>query len=146
MDESTAEVGAVEQQSADKPVAKDVDRGEKQDTATKAEVSELYKDLGIDAPVPTGKTKGRPKSSSVRAKDAKAGGDKDTESGRQEKAQSNGEQKDAPTSDKDGDLRDDTDEKGEKGWNRTIKYPDAMLLREHHQTNARLHSAEQELS
>ena len=114
MDESTAEVGAVEQQSADKPVTENVGRGEKQDTATKAEVSELYKDLGIDAPVPTGKTKGRPKSSSVRAKDAKAGGDKDTESGRQEKAQSKGEQEDAPASDKDGDLRDDTDEKGEK--------------------------------
>lgn len=114
MDENTAEVGAVEQQVADKPVAKDFGGGEKQDTATKAEVSELYKDLGIDAPVPTGKTKGRPKSSSVRAKDAKAGGDKDTESGRQEKAQSKGEQEDAPASDKDGDLRDDTDEKGEK--------------------------------
>lgn len=105
MDESTAEAGAVEQQ---------VGGGEKQDTATKAEVSELYKDLGIDAPVPTGKTKGRPKSSSVRAKDAKADGDKDTESGRQEKTQSKGEQKDAPASDKDGDLRDDTDPKGKK--------------------------------
>ena len=109
MDESTAEVGAVEQ-----PVTENVGRGEKQDTATTAQVSELYKDLGIDAPVPTGKTKGRPKSSNVRAKDAKADGDKDTESGRQEKAQSNGEQKDAPASNKDGDLRDNTDEKGEK--------------------------------
>ena len=109
MDESTAEVGAVEQ-----PVTENVGRGEKQDTATTAQVSELYKDLGIDAPVPTGKTKGRPKSSNVRAKDAKADGDKDTESGRQEKAQSKGEQKDAPASNKDGDLRDNTDEKGEK--------------------------------
>ena len=114
MDESTAEVGAVEQQVADKPVTENVGRGEKQDTATKAEVSKLYEDLGIDAPVPTGKAKGRPKSTAVRAKDAKADGDKDTESGRQEKAQSNGEQKDAPASDKDGDLRDNTDEKGEK--------------------------------
>ena len=114
MDESTAEVGAVEQQSADKPIAENVGRGEEQDTATKAEVSKLYEDLGIDAPVPTGKAKGRPKSSSVRAEDAKADGDKDTESGRQEKAQSKGEQKDAPASDKDGDLRDNTDEKGEK--------------------------------
>ena len=112
MDESTAEVGAVEQQVADKPVTENVDRGEKQDTATKAEVSKLYEDLGIDAPVPTGKAKGRPKSSSVRAKDAKADGDKDTESGRQEKAQSKGEQKDAPASNKDGDLLDDTDENG----------------------------------
>lgn len=114
MDESTAEVGAVEQQVADKPVTENVGRGEKQDTATKAEVSKLYEDLGIDAPVPTGKAKGRPKSTAVRAKDAKADGDKDTKSGRQEKAQSNGEQKDAPASDKDGDLRDNTDEKGEK--------------------------------
>ena len=114
MDESTAEVGAVEQQAADKPVTENVGREEKQDTATTAQVSELYKDLGIDAPVPTGKTKGRPKSSNVRAEDAKADGDKDTESGRQEKAQSKGEQKDAPASNKDGDLRDDTDEKGKK--------------------------------
>ena len=124
MDESTAEVGAVEQQAADKPVTENVGREEKQDTATTAQVSELYKDLGIDAPVPTGKTKGRPKSSNVRAEDAKADGDKDTESGRQEKAQSKGEQKDAPASDKDGDLRDDTDEKGEKVGETSGKVPE----------------------
>ena len=115
MNEGTEQTSApVEQSVAERPTIDNSTAGEKQDTATTAEVSELYKDLGIDAPVPTGKTKGRPKSATVRAKDAKADADKDTESGRQEKVQGKSEQKDAPAPDKDGDSGDDTDPKGKK--------------------------------
>lgn len=115
MDEGTEQTSAaVEQPVVERPITDNSTAGEKQDTATTAEVSELYKDLGIDAPVPTGKTKGRPKSATVRAKDAKTDGDKDTEPGRQEKAQGKSEQKDASAPDKDGDSGDDTDPKGKK--------------------------------
>ena len=112
MNEDTKKVA--EQPAVEQPVSDSSTTGEKQDTATTAEVSELYKDLGIDAPVPTGKAKGRPKSSGVRAKDAKTDGDKDTEPGRQEKAQSTGKQKDAHASDTDGVSGDGVDEKGKK--------------------------------
>ena len=115
MNEDTEQTSAaVEQPVVERPITDNSTAGEKQDTATTAEVSELYKDLGIDAPVPTGKTKGRPKSATVRAKDAKADADKDTKSGRQEKIQGKSEKKDAPASDKDGDSGDDTDPKGKK--------------------------------
>ena len=112
MNEYTEKVA--EQPAVEQPISDSSTTGEKQDTATAAEVSELYKDLGIDAPVPTGKAKGRPKSSGVRAKDAKTDGDKDTEPGRQEKAQSTGKQKDAHASDTDGVSGDGVDEKGKK--------------------------------
>ena len=58
MNEGTEQTSAaVEQSVVERPITDNSTAGEKQDTATTAEVSELYKDLGIDAPVPTGKTR-----------------------------------------------------------------------------------------
>lgn len=83
---------------------------------TSAEVESLYKDLGIKAPVPTGATKGRPKASDVRTKDApKSGtGDSDSERKKEENADDKGKPKDASASDKDGGTGDKADSKSKE--------------------------------
>lgn len=78
------------------------------------EVGKMYDELGIKAPKPTGKAKGRPKASAVRAKDVSAEDDGDSKSGRKEDNDSNSKPKATPDSDADGDSGDDTDSKGSK--------------------------------
>lgn len=85
-----------------------------EDPTTK-EVESLYKDLGIKATVPSGKAKGRPKASSVRAKDGNKDKAGSADSGqKEENADDKGKQKDAPASDKDGDSGDNSDSKSKK--------------------------------
>lgn len=92
---------------------------------SKSDIKELYEATGVKAPVPTGKAKGRPKASSVRAKD----GDKDkagsAASGEEEKdSNDKNKQKDAPASSKDGDSGDDTDSKSKKVGKDSEQVPD----------------------
>lgn len=78
------------------------------------EVAGLYKDLGIKAPVPTGKPKGRPKTSSVRAEDDEED-DAGNSSARSAKNNDNkGQSKNAPDSSKNGDSGNKADAKGSK--------------------------------
>lgn len=121
MNEGTEQTSApVEQEVVDKPVAdksaKDVSTaGGEQDAATKAEVAELYKDLGINAPVPSGKAKGRPKANAGGGGKTAKKDDASAKSGQGAKADdSQDKSKTASTSDKDGGAGDETDEKGEK--------------------------------
>ena len=80
---------------------------------TSAEVKSLYEDLGITAPVPTGATKGRPKSTDVRAKnDTKNGAGNPNSGKKEEDLDDEGKPKNAPASDKDGDSRNNPDKKG----------------------------------
>lgn len=78
------------------------------------EVSKMYDELGIKAPKPTGKAKGRPKSAKVRAEDVSDDDDADTKHGRKEEKQSKGKSKDAPTDDQDGDAGDKADSKSKE--------------------------------
>lgn len=80
-----------------------------------AEVESLYKDLGIKAPVPTGATKGRPKTSDVRAKNAAKNGAGSSNSGQKaEDSDDEDKSKNAPTSNKNGDSGNKADSKGAK--------------------------------
>ena len=80
-----------------------------------AEVEALYKDLGIKAPVPTGATKGRPKTSSVRAKsDAKNGAGSSNSGQKAEDADDEDESKNAQASNKNGASGNKADSKGSK--------------------------------
>lgn len=82
---------------------------------TTDEVTSLYNDLGIKAPIPTGAAKGRPKSTKVRAEDDKKKPAGNSDSGKKEEdADDKGKSKDAPASDKDVDTGDKTDAKGAK--------------------------------
>ena len=81
---------------------------------TNDEVGKMYEELGIKAPAPTGKTKGRPKSSAVRDEDISDDNDADTKHGRKDDKQSSGKSKDAPSNGKDGDSGNDTDAKASK--------------------------------
>lgn len=82
---------------------------------TTDEVGKMYKELGIKAPAPTGKPKGRPKSTKVRAEDVSDKDADDTKSGRKNEAKgSEDKPKDAPTTDKNGDSGDDTDSKSKE--------------------------------
>ena len=121
MNEGTEQTSApVEQEVVDKPVAdksaKDVSTaGGEQDAATKAEVAELYKDLGINAPVPSGKAKGRPKANAGGGGKTAKKDDASAKSGQGAKADdSQDKSKTAPAPDKDGGAGDEADEKGEK--------------------------------
>lgn len=69
---------------------------------TSDDVASMYKELNIKAPVPTGKAVGRPKSSTVRAKDGTDDKDADTKPGRKEDKSGDSKSKDAPTDDNDG--------------------------------------------
>lgn len=81
---------------------------------TTDEVAKMYDELGIKAPKPTDKSKGRPKTSAVRAKDGDDNDDADTKSERKQSNASESKSKDAPADDKDGDAGNDTDAKGAK--------------------------------
>lgn len=89
--------------------------GEPAAEPTTNEVASLYDELGITAPVPTGATKGRPKSTAVRAEDdkKKPAGNSDSRK-KEEDADDKSKSKDAPASDKDGGAGDNSDEKGKK--------------------------------
>lgn len=86
------------------------------DGATQSEVASLYKDLGIKAPVPTGKTKGRPKASDVRAEDDKKNGAGSADSKRQgaENANDKNKSANAPDSNNDDDSGNKANSKGAK--------------------------------
>lgn len=100
-------------------------------TATANEVAELYDELGIDAPVPTGATKGRPKSTDVRAKNDKKkdSGSSDNDGGakggrKAEDSDDKGKSKDAPASDKNGDSGNSADSKTPKNGEKDGKVQD----------------------
>lgn len=78
--------------------------------ATADEVGKMYEELGIKATVPTGKAKGRPKASGVRAKDTEQKSDADSDAGRKA-SNSKSKSKDAPDSDQNGDSGDEDNPK-----------------------------------
>lgn len=82
--------------------------------ATADEVSKMYDELGIKAPKPTGATKGRPKTTSVRAKSATKDGTADTSAGAEKDNGKQDKSKNAPAADSDGDAGDKADAKGAK--------------------------------
>ena len=79
-----------------------------------SEVAALYKDLGIKAPVPTGKAKGRPKTADVRGKKSEENGTGSADSKRQkaENADDEDESTDARASNKNGSAGNKADAKG----------------------------------
>jgi hypothetical protein len=91
---------------------------------TADDVEKMYKELGIKAPKPTDKSSKRPKTSTVRAKDAKADDDSDAKSGRKDDDTSKTKSKDAQDSDKDGAAGNDTDAKGAKVSKASGKVPE----------------------
>lgn len=84
------------------------------DAAAIAETKQLYEDLGIKAPVPTGKTKGRPKTTDVRDKAPTKNGAADAANGAGQDNPDKDKSKDAPSSDKDGAAGDEADASGSK--------------------------------
>lgn len=87
-------------------------------------IKSMYEELGIKAPAPTGATKGRPKSSDVRAKNSNKDESGDTNTGEEENSDNKGKSKDAPSSNKDGNSGDNLDEKSEKVGKDTGKVSD----------------------
>jgi hypothetical protein len=81
---------------------------------TADDVKAMYDELGIKAPAPTGKPKGRPKTASVRAEDDAKNKPGDPSAGSAKNADDKGKSKDAPASSDDGDSGDDSDAKGAK--------------------------------
>lgn len=81
---------------------------------TNEQVGELYEELGIKAPVPTGKSSRRSKADTVRNKDVSEDDDSNTKPGRKNQKSSNGKQGNAPASAKDGDTGSDTNKAGAK--------------------------------
>ena len=80
-----------------------------------AEIKELYEATGVTAPVPTGKAKGRPKTSDVRAEDDKkngAGSSNSEQKGRN--TDNKNESKNASNSNNDDDSGNSSDSKGSK--------------------------------
>lgn len=65
------------------------------------EIKALYEATGVKAPVPTGKTKGRPKASSVRAEDDEKKGTGNSDTGSEKDDDNKGKSKNAPSSSKD---------------------------------------------
>jgi hypothetical protein len=90
---------------------------------TTDDVKQMYKELGIKAPTPTGATKGRPKTSDVRAKDVSEDDNGDSKPGRKDSDASKGKSKDAPANGKDGDSGNDADAKGAKEREEDGKVP-----------------------
>ena len=91
---------------------------------TTEEVSSLYKDLGIKAPVPTGKSKGRPKTTTVRAEDDAEDEAGDSSARSAKNADDKGKSKNAPASSKDGDSGNEADAKGSKKQSDSRKVQD----------------------
>ena len=81
---------------------------------TDDDVAKMYDELGIKAPKPTGKTKGRPKSSDVRAKNGKKDRAGDSDAGKPGDDDDKSKPKNARSSGKDGGAGDDSDAKGSK--------------------------------
>lgn len=89
--------------------------GRVEDEPSSAEIKELYEATGVTAPVPTGKSKGRPKTTDVRAKSDKKDPSGSADSGEKGKnADDKNKSKDASASDKDGDSGNKADSKGSK--------------------------------
>ncbi|CAN5616261.1 hypothetical protein BH23PAT2_BH23PAT2_08170 [soil metagenome] len=81
---------------------------------TDEEIKNLYEATGVKASVPTGKLKGRPKSSAVRAKDGKKSGAENSDSGEAGDDDDENKSKNAPASNKDGNSGNKADSKGSK--------------------------------
>lgn len=79
---------------------------------TTSEVQSLYDELGIEAKAPT--TKGRPKSSGVRAKNVQSKDNGDSESKGQKTDKSDSQSKDAPDNGEDGVAGDEANSKSQK--------------------------------
>jgi len=87
------------------------------------EVQSMYDDLGIKVKAPSGKSKGRPKTSQVRAKDDGKDSSGSAASGSAKNADDKDKSKNAPDSSKDGDSGDDSDAKGSKVGKDSGKVP-----------------------
>lgn len=81
---------------------------------TTSEVKSLYEDLGIKAPVPTGATKGRPKTSSVRAEKSEKNGAGNSNSGQKGNDDDKGKPKASSDSNKNDGAGNSSDSKGSK--------------------------------
>lgn len=81
---------------------------------TADEVGKMYDELGIKAPKPTGATKGRPKASSVRAKDSGKKGAESSSSRAEKDAEDENESEDAQASNKNGGAGRKGNSNGEK--------------------------------
>jgi hypothetical protein len=78
------------------------------------DVQKMYDELGIKATAPTGKPKGRPKTSGVRDEDDSEDGTGNSASGKSKNDDDKGKSKDAPASGKNGDSGDKVDPKKPK--------------------------------
>lgn len=118
-EEQDAKIESVEEESVDEQPKADTKRDTKpqgQDATTAKEVGELYKDLGIKASVPSGKAKGRPKTSSSGSKKAAKQDNASDESEKGREADDSKDQpKTTPTSDKDGADGNEADTPSQKG-------------------------------
>lgn len=101
------------------------------------DIKALYEATGVKAPVPTGKPKGRPKATDVRAKDSKDKDSKDSSDGQPKDKNDKGEPKDAPIADENGDSGDKADPKGKKVGKDAATVPD-----ESEETDAGVRKAE----
>lgn len=81
---------------------------------TADEIKELYEATGVKAPVPTGKAKGRPKTSDVRAEGDKKNGAGSSNSGSAKNDDNKGKSGDASDSDDDDNSGNSADSKGSK--------------------------------
>lgn len=88
------------------------------------EIAELYRATGVKAPVPTGKTKGRPKAATVRAEDDDKNGTGSASAGSGKNADDKGKSKNAPASDDDDDSGNKNDPKGKKNESDSRKVQD----------------------
>lgn len=78
------------------------------------EIKEMYKELGVKASVPTGKTRGRPKSADVRDKDTDAENSKNSSNGDKKDGDDKNDSKNASSASHDGDSGDKVDASGKK--------------------------------
>lgn len=79
-----------------------------------AEIKELYEATGVKAPVPTGKTPGRPKTSDVRAEKSGKNGAGNSNSGQEGNDDDESQSKNAPSANKNGNSGNSSDAKGSK--------------------------------
>jgi hypothetical protein len=88
------------------------------------DIQSMYDGLGIKATAPSGKPKGRPKASDVRAKNSPKDAAGNTDARDSKNDDDKGKPKDAPNPGKDGDSGNDIDEKGTKERKDTAKVSD----------------------